>query len=203
VLSTSYSAGGDTLAAGDVGLRSIENLVVLNGQSGGYTLGFNGITSNTAKIQAYKSGLPASAVPLPGLATITHNATKYIGMDGAEAATAAAACPFVVPAAGKIVGMRASLGTAPSSTYSYTLTLMKNGSAGTNTFAFTGTAVSGSDSAHSDTVAAGDLVTVKAVDSNASSTAATLGLSLLYIPDPIEASGNLSGVTVYFMAVGT
>jgi hypothetical protein len=52
-LSSSYTAGGDTLSAAQAGLSNIEQLIIQNPNSGGYTLGFNGISSNAAKIQGY------------------------------------------------------------------------------------------------------------------------------------------------------
>jgi hypothetical protein len=51
-LSTSYTTGGDVITAAQLGLVSLEKVVILNGQTGGYWIGFNGVTVNSAKIQA-------------------------------------------------------------------------------------------------------------------------------------------------------
>jgi len=52
-LSTSYASGGDTLSAAQLGLSQLENVIVLNSQASGYQVGFNGVTSNAAKLQVY------------------------------------------------------------------------------------------------------------------------------------------------------
>ena len=52
-LSASYSTGGDTVTAARLGLGTLEKLIVLNPQVGGYQVGWASTTSNTAKIQVY------------------------------------------------------------------------------------------------------------------------------------------------------
>lgn len=123
------------------------------------------------------------AVPLAGIqGTITAGGTKYIGpADNAENEDIV----FVVPADGKIVGLFATLGTAPGSagesTKTITLTVRKNGVDTDLECTIAADAVSGSDTTagHAVDVSAGNKISVKSVAAG-STAAADLNVSLLY-----------------------
>jgi hypothetical protein len=55
-MSTSYTSGGDTLTAAQLGLQHIYNVVITNPQLDGYTLGCASLSSTSVKIQAYGPG---------------------------------------------------------------------------------------------------------------------------------------------------
>jgi hypothetical protein len=147
----------------------------------------------TGKVQIYNpaggnSGQPSATANFPAQSfesfyqgTITANATKYLGLSGAEAATAAAAMPFVIPAAGFIRGIVCRLGTAPGGSVTYVLTVEKNGTDSTLVATFTGTGTTAEDltAGHALAVAKGDLITLKAV-AGTGSLAATLSASIIY-----------------------
>lgn len=69
-LSSSYTTGGDTLSPSQLGLTAISDVIVLNPQASGYQVGYNGLSSGSAKIQVYASGTQATSgdnvAQLPG-----------------------------------------------------------------------------------------------------------------------------------------
>jgi len=123
------------------------------------------------------------AIPFAGIQdAITASQTKYIGpTDNAENASEDIA--FIAPAAGKIIGLYATLGTAcggsGESAKKVDLTVRVNGSDSEVTCSLAADAVSASDTAHEVAVSAGNKVTVKSVAA-ASIAGADLNLSLLY-----------------------
>lgn len=141
--------------------------------------GASAVPSATAAVSVLQ------AVPLAGIqGTITAGGTKYIGpADNAENDNEDIV--FVVPADGKIVGLFATLGTAPGnaeeSTKTITLTVRKNGVDTDLECAIAADAVSGSDTTagHAVDVSAGNKISVKSVAAD-STAAANLNVSLLY-----------------------
>lgn len=139
--------------------------------------GASAVPSATAAVSVLQ------AVPLAGIqGTITAGGTKYIGpADNAENEDIV----FVVPADGKIVGLFATLGTAPGSAgesaKTITLTVRKNGVDTGLGCAIAADAVSGSDTTagHAVDVSAGNKISVKSVAAD-STAAANLNVSLLY-----------------------
>lgn len=139
--------------------------------------GASAVPSATAAVSVLQ------AVPLAGIqGTITAGGTKYIGpADNAENEDIV----FVVPADGKIVGLFATLGTAPGSagesTKTITLTVRKNGVDTGLECVIAADAVSGSDTTagHAVDVSAGNKISVKSVAAD-STAAADLNVSLLY-----------------------
>jgi hypothetical protein len=123
------------------------------------------------------------AIPLAGIQDdITASGTVYIGpADNAENENEDIA--FIVPAAGKITGLYANLGTAcggsGEDTKKIDLTVRVNGEDSDITCSLAADAVSSSDVAHEAAVSAGNKVTDKCVAA-ASIAAADLNLSLLY-----------------------
>ena len=141
--------------------------------------GASAVPSATAAVSVLQ------AVPLAGIQdTITAGDTKYIGpADNAENDNEDIV--FVVPADGKIVGLFATLGTAPGSAgesaKTITLTVRKNGVDTGLGCAIAADAVSGSDTTagHAVDVYAGNKISVKSVAAG-STAAADLNVSLLY-----------------------
>jgi hypothetical protein len=100
-LSTSYTTGGDTITAVRLGLTHLDTLIVLNPQAGGYVLGWNGTTTNTAKIQCYGpnaagtvSGIGSAAVTdtfpyVKASITAADNVTGSVAFSTAAAALGA------------------------------------------------------------------------------------------------------------------
>lgn len=123
------------------------------------------------------------AIPFAGIQdAVTASQTKYIGpTDNAENANEDIA--FVVPAAGKIIGIYATLGTAcggaGETAKKIDLTVRVNGSDSGVTCSLAADAVSANDTAHEIAVSAGNKVTVKSVAA-ANIAAADLNLTLLY-----------------------
>lgn len=199
--SDSYPTGGEEVT---LPLAAVEE--ILFSQKSGYLFEYDrddgkikvytpvGTASNHTHAVALDTGASAvpsataavsvlQAVPLAGIQdTITAGGTKYIGpADNAENEDIV----FVVPADGKIVGLFATLGTAPGSagesTKTITLTVRKNGVDTDLECAIAADAVSGSDTTagHAVDVSAGNKISVKSVAAD-STAAADLNVSLLY-----------------------
>lgn len=143
------------------------------------------------------------AIPLAGIQDVlTAGGTKYIGpADNAENASEDIA--FVVPANGKIIGLFATLGTAPGSAgevaKKVTLTVRVNGEDSEITCAIAADAVSANDTAHEAAVMAGQKVTVKSVTA-ADTAAADLNLCLLY---QITAGTSVAPTAIHTHGPGT
>lgn len=199
--SDSYPTGGEEVT---LPLAAVEE--ILFSQKSGYLFEYDrddgkikvytpvGTASNHTHAVALDTGASAvpsataavsvlQAVPLAGIQdTITAGGTKYIGpADNAENEDIV----FVVPADGKIVGLFATLGTAPGSAgesaKTITLTVRKNGVDTDLECAIAADAVSGSDTTagHAVDVSAGNKISVKSVAAD-STAAADLNVSLLY-----------------------
>ena len=138
------------------------------------------------KVMAYGAQGP-SLVPIifAGIQdAITAEGTKYIGpVDNAENANEDIA--FVVPVAGTISTLRATLGTAcgaaGESTKKVDLTVRKNGADQTLVVSLAADAVAAADTTHSFTVAAGDKITIKSIAA-AGIAGADLNVSMLFTP---------------------
>ncbi|MCK9325474.1 MAG: hypothetical protein M0P69_08235 [Bacteroidales bacterium] len=199
----SYPTGGDSVV---LPLAAVDE--ILFSQKSGYLFEYDraegkikvytpvGTASNHTHAVALDTGVSAApsataavsvlqAVPLAGIQdTITAEGTKYIGpADNAENNNEDVV--FVVPADGKIVGLFATLGTAPGSAgesaKTITLTVRKNGADTDLECEIAADAVSGIDTTvgHAVDVSAGNKISVKSVAAE-STVAADLNVSLLY-----------------------
>jgi hypothetical protein len=123
------------------------------------------------------------AIPFAGIqGAVTAGGTKYIGpTDNAENANEDIA--FIAPAAGKIIGMYATLGTAcgaaEEAAKKIDLTVRVDGVDSPVTCSLAADAVSSNDTAHEIAVAAGNKVTIKSVAA-AAIAGADLNICLLY-----------------------
>lgn len=205
---SSYPTGGESLTPQMLGLTVID---FINAPAkGGYSFEYD---RTNKKLKAlYATGGGVEAIPFAGIQdAVTAGATKYIGpADNAENANEDIS--FVVPLAGQIVGMYASLGTANGAagenTKKIDLTVMKNGVATTMTCSLIADSKAANDTAagHAVTVAAGDLIDVKSVAA-AAIAGADLNLTIMYKPTvsngaEVPNTTNLSTVSTRALIVG-
>ena len=205
-MDSSYPTGGEVIVPlSDLGLNEVYGYNIPPDPANGIDFKYD-ITNK--KIMAYNArgnGLGGGPVPVAfaGIQNaITASGTTYIGpTDNAE--NAAEDVALVIPAAGTISTLRASLGTANGSAgetaKKIDLTVRKNGEDTTIVTSIAADAVTGSDTTHSVTVAAGDLITIKCVAAGSIS-GADLNLSLAYTPaassvQEVAATTNLAAIT--------
>jgi hypothetical protein len=115
-----------------------------------------------------------------GGTAITAGQTKYIGLFTADSAYYSA---FVFPVAGTISNLKAFSNGAPGVNQSYTLTLMKNNAAQTVTCTIPYNNNTAEDTTHLFTVAAGDRVSLKWVNSAGAASAAAAHFGFMFIPN--------------------
>ena len=183
-MASGYPTGGEAIVPlSDLGLNEVYGAIINAGPGLGTLMAYD-ITNK--KVMAYSAQGP-SVVPIifAGIqGAITAEGTKYIGpVDNAENANEDVA--FVVPVAGTISTLRATLGTAcgaaEEATKKVDLTVRKNGADTTVTLSLAADAVAASDTTHSFTVAAGDKITIKSVAA-AAIAGADLNVSMLFTP---------------------
>jgi len=205
-LDSSYPAGGEVIVPlSDLGLNEVGGMIIPPDPANGLEFKYD-ITNK--KIMAYNTrgnGLGGGLIPLSfaGIQNaITASGTTYIGPnDNAENSGEDVA--LVIPAAGTISNLRASLGTANGAAgetaKKIDLTVRKNAQDTTIVCSIAADATTGSDTTHSVAVAAGDLITIKCVAAGSIS-GADLNLSLAYQPAvstvlEVAATTNLAAVT--------
>lgn len=171
---SSYPSGGEAFDVSNYIPGEIKEVIIPS--RGGYNFEYD---KDNKKVLV-KTPATLIHVPFPGLLAPTASATKYLGMNGAEAATAAAAAPFVVLQTGIVKGIYVNVGTAPGEGKTITVTVVKGGTDTSLVATVTGIGHTGSDFAvaHGFAVTKGDLITLKIVKDNGS--AAVLGASLLF-----------------------
>lgn len=186
-LSNSYAAGGD---ACDLSAYFSEILGAALESPSGFPLQYD-ITNK--KLKAHT--LPQS-IPLFGFAgNLVESQTDFIGPSHVNT-TEASALPFVSPAAGRIVGMRAWLATAMAASRTTTLTVRKNTVDTTMTLAITAEA-SGVTTTNPVTVAAGDRIVAKnVVGAGTTPGGANMSVSLLFEATPTEVAAGADLSTV-------
>jgi hypothetical protein len=136
-----------------------------------------GVSAEPSELADY----PARSSEKFFLASPTAGQTRYLGVNAAEGAAAVNVIPWVVPADGFIIGIRGNVGTAPSAGKSYAVTLVKGGVDTTMTFSIAdaNTYAEDFEAGHKVTVAKGDLIVFKCVET-AAGAAANFSLTMLY-----------------------
>jgi hypothetical protein len=146
--------------------------------SGNLTIANNAIT--TAKIadnQVTTGKLASGAVPTviggsSGGTTMTNNATTFLSLMGYSPSATESLGQQPMPAAGTLSNFTAGAGLVPAAGRTWAVTVDKNGSATTVTCTISNPANTCTDSTHSVSFSAGDLISVKVVPSG-NPTAAT------------------------------
>ena len=195
-MASGYPTGGEVIVPlSDLGLNEVYGALINAGPAMGVLLGYD---IANKKVMAYGAQGP-SLVPIifAGIqGAVTAEGTKYIGpVDNAENANEDVA--FIVPVAGTISTLRATLGTAcgaaGESTKKIDLTVRKNGADQTLVVSLAADAVAAADTTHSFTVAAGDKITTKSVAA-AGIAGADLNISMLFTPT-ISATVEVANAT--------
>lgn len=204
----SYPTGGESITPAQLQLNVLEN-IYFEGQSG-YIPEYDNanqkikiytpVNAQSAHTHAVALDTGASAAPsatetknciMPLLyayqAALTASATKYIGLDNTEGASASAVIPWIVPYACELQAMRVGLGTAPGADKTYTLTVCKNGLDTDAEVTITGTTDAGTWAEPTEYVSltGGDLITFKSVNDDGASANMTVAL-LVSLPGVVQ-----------------
>lgn len=189
-MDSSYPTGGELIVSlTDLGLNEVYGAIINSGPVAGIQLAYNGTTK---KVMAYNAvGNNVCPVCFAGIQdAVTAEGTKYIGpTDNAENANEDIA--FIVPCAGTLSLLRATLGTANGAageaTKKIDLTVRKNGADTAIVASLAADAVAIADTTHSVVVAAGDKITIKSVAA-AGIAGADLNCSLAFTPTAAAAA---------------
>lgn len=175
-----------TDAAGTTFADAVNTVSVTAGDSlswGMVTTGSGGSSSFIRvgfEIEGGSSG-DGSFMTTGGVTTLSAAATRYLPIQGGIPSTTVGNAESIIPTAGTINSAYVELGGTPGAGRSYTATLVKNGVDTALTVTVSDSATTGSDTANSVSVAAGDKVYWKIVPAGSPS-ARMIGIGVRWLP---------------------